>query len=290
LNLVLRSAVFFAAVLLVPATALATPTKDECLEAHGRGQDQREAGHLALARDSFAVCSQPSCPALVQSDCAEYAAELERLSPTIGFAARDQAGRDLPDTQVYVDGVLVAPELDEGKTYDVDPGKHAVRFLRGERSVLLNIVVTQGERGRNILATFTEATAPFSVTPREHAEAPFRPDRPAARRSAFPLVVALGGGVAVVAGGVLTGMGLAKVPENCSISSHECTAAPGDPVFDDAHSGAILVNAGLTTAIAGAVIGVTGLVWYFAQSPSLPRGAEKRPGSAVTFTGTGFRF
>src|ERR1041385_8156901 len=79
--------------------AFAAPTKEDCLDAHGRGQDQQEAGHLALARDSFAVCSQPSCPALVQSDCARFSEELARLSPSVTFAARHGGAADLPDTQ-----------------------------------------------------------------------------------------------------------------------------------------------------------------------------------------------
>src|SRR4051794_4248281 len=83
-------------------SAGAAPTKEECLEAHGRGQDQQETGHLALARDSFAVCSQPSCPGLVQSDCARFSEELARLSPSVTFAAREDGTNDLPDTEVYV--------------------------------------------------------------------------------------------------------------------------------------------------------------------------------------------
>jgi hypothetical protein len=47
-----------------------------------------------------------------------------------------------------------------------------------------------------------------------------------------------------------------------------------------------MVNAGLATAIAGAVAGVGGLVWYFAQTPTL----EQRPRAQTRFNGTGFSF
>jgi len=272
-----------------PRTAVAAPTKEECLDAHSRGQDQREAGHLALARDSFAVCSQPSCPALVQSDCAAFTEELARLSPTVGFAARDQLANDLPDTQVFVDGVLVAERLDEGKSYDVDPGKHSVRFIHGERSVLLNVVINQGEQGRNLVATFSEASAP-PVAVRQSAMQPgptFAPE-PTATRDTLPLWIAFGGGVALAAGVTLIGVGFGKIPGNCSLSTHECTAAPGAPAFSDAHGGVTLVNAGMTTAIAGAVLGIGGLVWYFAESPT----PERHPGTGtgMRFTGSGIAF
>ena len=269
--------------------AQAAPTKEECLEAHSRGQDQREAGHLALARDSFAVCSQPSCPALVQSDCAAFSEELSRLSPTVSFAARDQQANDLPETEVYVDGVLVTERLDEGKSFEVDPGRHAVRFVHEGRTVLLNVVINQGEQGRNLIATFT-APVPEAVKPSPEP----RRDRqlvraePKTHRSAFPLVVAVAGGAALATGAVLLGVGFGKIPGNCSLSTHECTSAPGDRAFDYAHGGVTLVNVGATTAIAGAVIGFGGLIWYLAQSPTVER--RPAPATGFRFNGAGFTF
>jgi hypothetical protein len=268
-------------------TAAGAPTKEECLEAHSRGQDQREAGHLALARDSFAVCSQPSCPQLVQSDCAAFSDELSRLSPTVSFAARDQQANDLPGTQVYIDGALVAERLDDGKSFDVDPGRHAVRFVHEGRTVLLDVVITQGEHGRNLIATFTgpaPETAPRFPPPPHQRRVPA--PEPKAERSALPLVVAVAGGVALTTGAVLLGVGLGKIPGNCSLSTHECTAAPGDPAFDDAHAGTTLVNVGTTTAIAGAVIGIGGLVWYFVQRPT----TEAPRAAGLRFNGAGFDF
>jgi hypothetical protein len=271
--------------LAVARTAESAPTKEECLEAHSRGQDQREAGHLALARDSFAVCSQPSCPQLVQSDCAAFSDELSRLSPTVSFAARDTQANDLPETQVYIDGVLVAERLDEGKTFDVDPGRHAVRFVHEGRTVLLAVVVNQGEHGRNLIATFSgpaPETAPRYRAPPRHQRLPA--PEPKTKRSGLPLVVAVAGGAALTTGAVLLGLGLGKIPGNCSLSTHECTAAPGDPSFDDAHGGTTLVNVGATTAIAGAIVGVGGLIWYLAQSPT-PEAQR-----VVRLDGAGFRF
>src|SRR5690606_26319916 len=90
------------------ATALADEaSKEQCLESHSRGQDAKQQGKVTLARKLFMTCAQASCPSLVQSDCARFADELERVQPSLSFAARDGRGNDLPDTTVYVDGGLV---------------------------------------------------------------------------------------------------------------------------------------------------------------------------------------
>src|SRR5512135_2212400 len=103
-------------------------TKEECLDAHSKGQDAKEQGKLSLARKLFLTCAQSSCPSLVQGDCARFADDLGRLQPTINLAARDSNGADLPDTTVYIDGELVVTRID-GEPHDVDPGNHVFKFV-----------------------------------------------------------------------------------------------------------------------------------------------------------------
>src|SRR5579884_3754028 len=109
--------------------ALATGThparaasKDECLAAHGHGQDLRDQGRLTAARQAFMACAQSSCPALIQADCAQFEEQVDRLVPSVSFAARDPAGADLPDTSVDVDGAPLVGRLD-GKSYDLEDRK-----------------------------------------------------------------------------------------------------------------------------------------------------------------------
>jgi hypothetical protein len=262
--------------LIVAATrpAIAAPTKDECVDAHGRGQDLREEGRLTKARQAFLGCSQPSCPALIQSDCARFAEELGRLVPSVTFVARDTHAGDLPNTSVYLDEQLVASRLDEGKTFDVDPGKHAVRFVHDGKEVSMRIVLSQGEKGRNVIATFTEPGGTEPVQAARAGGSPSRPDQPAAppepSRPVLPLIVAGAGGVALAVGVVLVAVGLGKVPSTCNNSTKECAAPPGDKAFDDAHSGVSLANTGIGVGIAGGVMAAGGLIWYFAQSPQTP--------------------
>ena len=263
-----------AAAALVPATSLAD-SKEECLDAHSRGQDAREQGKLTLARKLFMTCAQSSCPALVQGDCARFADDLGRSQPSLAFVSRDGGGLDLPDTTVYVDNVLVANRLDDGKPHDVDPGRHTVRFTHNGVDQSFTIVVGTGEKGRAVIATFKGGGDAGAVT--EKAE-PGKPAAPAVKRPGGARIAMIGGG-ALAAGGLgLAVVGLLKVPSNCSVSSHECAAPPGDKAFDDASSGVKLFNIGLITGAVGVAALTAGVVWYMKSGkPSAERSVVATP-------------
>lgn len=239
-------------------------SKDECLEAHGHGQDLRDAGHLTSARQTFLTCAQSSCPALIQADCARFSEDLDRLVPTVSFAARDPGGVDLPETTVYVDDQLVTARLDDGKSYDLDPGKHAVRFVHEGRETTVTVVINQGEKGRSVMASFTGPLDAGRATPAPSAAAS------EAKRPAGPLVIAGLGAGALIAGAVLVTAGIKEVPSNCSIGSKQCVAPPGDPSIDQAHRGVALANLGFGIGGGGAAVLVGSMVWYFLQ-PTRPK-------------------
>jgi hypothetical protein len=258
-----------AAAALTPArAALAAPTKEECVEAHGKGQDARTAGQLAEASRLFLACAQPACPDLVRGDCARFAEEVARDQPTVTFAARDADKNDLPDTAVYVDGVLAASKLGDGKAHEIDPGKHLIRFVHAGKDVMLDVVINQGEKGRALVGNF--APAPSAGAPPAVGAATAAPPRdapPELKRPAGPLVLVGLGAAAAVAGGVLFGAGFATLPSNCSLSTHQCAAPPGDAVFDKASSATTLVNVGGIAGGAGLLVFGGSLIWYFSQAP-----------------------
>jgi len=237
------------------------PTKDDCLDAHSRGQDAKDSGKLTLARKLFMTCAQSSCPQLVSNDCARFADDLGRLQPTVMFAARDGSGADLPDTTVYIDDMLVATRLDDGRPHDVDPGKHTVRFTNGGRDQTVTVVVGAGEQGRTVVAS-------FGASPHVQASAPVMSKEPrsaAAPKTSHPLgaKLLLAGGAALVVGGAALGtIELMRVPAGCSLSDHLCAAAPGDPVFADAQSAVHLANIGWTVTGIGLAAVVGGAIWY----------------------------
>ncbi len=238
-------------------------TKEDCLDAHGRGQDLRDAGRLTSARQTFFACAQSSCPALIQADCARFGEELDRLVPSVSFAARDPAGADLPDTAVLVDDQPVASRLDDGRPYDLDPGKHVVRFVHAGREVEVTVVIDQGEKGRGVVATFPVPEALSA------ARGATTPPPPAPRKPILPLVVAGAGAIAAVTGAVIAAVGLSEVPSSCSIGSRQCEATPGDPAFGRAHDAVSLANVGLGVGLGGAAVLACGALWY-AASPARP--------------------
>jgi hypothetical protein len=239
-------------------------SKEACVEAHGRGQDLRDRGQLTSAKQAFMACAQSSCPTLIQGDCARFAEEVERLLPSVSFAARDDGGTDLPTTTVFVDGVMVTMRLDDGRSFELDPGKHVIRFSHAGRDSTLEVVLNQGEKGRTIVATFV---SPKSAT-QQQANAPKQALEP--RRPTFPLVIAGAGAAAIIAGGTLFVLGSSKLPSNCSMSTHDCAAPPGDNAFNEAHSAASMMNLGVGVGAVGAAALVSGLVWYWTRSPSVP--------------------
>ena len=251
------------AVLLVPRTSVAG-SREECVDAHSRAQDLRERGQLAQARRTFLTCAQSSCPSVVQQDCARFSEELAQLVPSVTFGARDASAADLPATTVYVDDAILATRLDDGKSYELDPGKHVVRYVHDGKEATLRVVLNQGERGRLLVATFLDKS---SAPARRERETPEVTEPPVAesRRSALPLVFAGLGAAAVVTGGVLYAVGNGSVPDNCTVSSRECASGPNDPSLSKAESGVRLANTGLAIGISGAVTLVGGIVWYLVQ-------------------------
>lgn len=251
----------------IATTSHATP-REECVEAHSRAQDLRERGQLSRARQLFVSCAQSSCPSLVQQDCARFGEELAQLVPTVTFSARDANAADLPLTTVYVDDALVATRLDDGRSYEIDPGKHVVRYVHDGRETTLKVVLNQGERGRLLVATFVDRAAPPRRDLHEPLAEPAPAPAPEPRRPIFPLVVAGFGAAAAITGGVLFGIGASSVPDGCTVSTRECAAAPNDPSLGRAESSVRLANAGLALGIGGLVTIATGLVWYFVQPTS----------------------
>ena len=270
---VVRFSTTAASILLAASVASAAPpSKEECVEAHGKGQDAREAGQFSQASKLFLTCAQSSCPALVQSDCARFVDDMTRLQPSVTFVARDSAQNDLPDTAVFIDGTQATARLGDGKAHDIDPGRHDVRFVHAGKEITLNVVVNQGEKGRGLVGVFpaTTATTPSASTPAGGTPLPTPlpgPSTPEAKRSAGPLVLVGVGAAAMVAGGVLLGVGLGKVPSNCSLSTHECAAPPNDPVFESASSGVSMANLGAIIGGVGGAVTIGSLIWYFAQTP-----------------------
>lgn len=264
------------------------PTKAECVDAHSRGQDAKDQGKLSLARKLFLTCAQAACPQLVANDCSKWVDEVVRLQPTVTFAARDSSGTDLPDTALYIDEVLVATRLDDGRPRDVDPGKHIVRFSHHGKDQTMTVVVGAGEQGRNVVAAFgttsaAGANAAGARTSSSQTETqPANTSKPTAAK-----VLLIGGAVLAVAGAGFGAFELSRVPSSCSLFDHECAAPPGDPVFDDAKRAVQLANIGWVVSGVGLAATLGGAIWYF-TADTTPSKERLTVAPWMTATGGGF--
>jgi hypothetical protein len=285
----------YAAALLVSLasvqTAFAAPSKEECVASHGQGQDLREKGQLSAAKKAFLVCAQSSCPALISSDCAKMSDELERLTPTVTFAARDAKGADVSGASVYVDDKLVLNRLDEGKAVEMDPGRHNVRFVFESKEARLTVVIVQGEKSRALVGSFADLnaeapkvaggpSAPGGAGPAKGAGGTQDPTEPQGSKSVLPLVFVGVGGAAAVTGLVLLGVGLGGVPSVCSNSSKQCDAKAGDAVFGNAKSSVQLANVGLIVASIGGAVTLGSILWYVLT----PKSASSTTGKLLPWT------
>lgn len=263
---------FVVVVVALTSPAAAEVSKEACLTAHGRGQDAQDQGKLSLARKLFLTCAQSACPALVRDECAREVDDLSRMLPTLSFAARDRSGADLPATTVYVDDILTATRLDDGKAYEVDPGKHVIKFVHGGTDQIVTIVVGSGEKGRSVVASFgTPASVVEPLGGTDQAMTATQPRRTAKRDESSrggPKVVMALGGIVAVGGATLSVIGFVRIPARCSFSTHECAASPGDPVFEQAASAVRLSNIGMLTTAIGLTAVTAGIVWYLASEPT----------------------
>ncbi len=247
-------------------------SKEQCVDAHSRGQDAKEQGKLSLARKLFLTCAQSSCPGAVQGDCARFADDLTNLQPTIVLVARDGNGNDLPSTSVYIDGALIATNLD-GRPFDIDPGNHTVRFTNGTQEEVVTVVIGSGEKGRTVAARFG-ATAPAAPPARDMDERADRSPlaRPARSRTTHPsgsLAMTLTGAGLALGGAAVAFYGSTQVPASCSLSTNECAAPPGDPVFGEASSGARTMNIGIAVGALGVATLAGGMIWYFGGAKTI---------------------
>lgn len=155
---------------LTPAlVSLAGPALAEdpqaCIDAHAAGQEQRKQGALTAAKQLFAQCVAETCPALIRSDCAAFAAEVEAAMPSVVLGVTSGSGAPLPSARVSIDS---APESlpADGLRIALEPGAHTLRFeLPDGRRRVETLVLREGEKGRTVQVRFQdpESAAGFRV-------------------------------------------------------------------------------------------------------------------------------
>jgi hypothetical protein len=250
-----------------------------CLSAAEAGQRLRDSGSYRRARDQFIACAAEECPGEVRKGCVGWLAELEKLMPTVVFAARSQ-GQEVTDVRVSADGEPVAERID-GKPVALDPGEHHFRFERtGEESVEEAAVVVAGEKQRRVTARFgpepipTPPSAPVPPQGATPVDASLR-----AHRAPGAAAYALGafGLVSLATGLALDVSGFVFIQQcggdrSCT-RAHEIAEVQWRLVTGD-----VLLVAGALSAVAA---------WLLWQRDSYP--VPQRPGTSVAANRGGTR-
>jgi len=171
--------------------------RSACLEAAAKGQRLRDSHKLVEARPELRACAAAQCPAVVQSDCANWLADVERTMPTVVLTAKDSAGADLVDVTVTMDGQPLVSRLD-GQAVPMNAGPHSFHFEAPQRPpVDRQVLVKEGEKNQSVAVTFGAAESSTSAV-RPGGPSPIAPLRAVGWGLAGAGIAGLG--VGVVAG------------------------------------------------------------------------------------------
>jgi hypothetical protein len=246
---------------------------DPCLSAPVDGQKLQKAGKLLAARDKFTACARNTCPGEIVQDCTRWAGEVDAALPTVVMAARDQAGHDLADVTVAIDGA--PPVALSARSASVDPGPHTFVFRRGAgTAVEQTTILREGEKNREVVAIFgLPGAAPRAPTTLE------RPVPVAAWVSAAVGVAGLG--VLAVAGSI----GVSdRSSEHCDTGCTQSQKNGVDSLF-------LVADVGMGVGIAGVALATV----LFLARPTVERPASSAyvdlrplPGGGAAFVGGRF--
>jgi hypothetical protein len=126
-----------------------------CLDAHTRGQRLRKQSKLLDARAALLRCAAGTCPGMVTTDCSTWVTELAREVPSVVVALRDEAGREVADARVRIDGRLTRARID-GRPIELDPGVHRVVVDSAAGTVEQSVVLATGQQNRVVSLTLPD--------------------------------------------------------------------------------------------------------------------------------------
>lgn len=144
------------------------PSADTCVSAHERGVDFADAGRLLDARNKFSVCVSGTCPAVIRDECASELSKLRSRIPSVVFVAKNEAGRDITDVTVKLDGKLLANSL-TSRAIPLEPGPYEFHFTSREGATATRVILLrEGEQQRRVRVEFPGSApmpAPLEAPP-----------------------------------------------------------------------------------------------------------------------------
>lgn len=249
-------------VFVAPAAAFAADEVAACIKNSDTGQELRDQGKLIEARESLAVCARDVCPAQIRTACAEWLTGLGPRIPTMVIAAKDDAGHDVTDGTVMVDGKKVDGAL-AGKAFPLNPGPHAFRFERdGATPVDLQVVAREGEQRRLVPVTFKAAAtsgAGVGVGVGNGNNRPPPPDKPRGGSSGPPLASWVLGGAGLVAVGVGAVVGITALGDRSDLKDRNCAPYCPQGEVDSIRTKFIISD--ITVGVGIVAVGAAVVLW-----------------------------
>jgi hypothetical protein len=263
--------------LLLAGTASAQE-KTACTVAADEGQDLRDAHKPLEALQQFRICAATTCPKVVQDDCTRWLEVTGADVPSVVVTAKSDAGVDLVDVTVSVDGQPFAAKLN-GESLSLDPGAHAFHFeAKGSASLDREVVVAEGERNQQVAVVLQTSAEPAPVS--RSSSLTSTPDRLGTQK----ILAAAAGGVGVVGLGVGTVFGIVALSTRSAANricpNATCPTQSGSQKWSDAVAASNFSTAGLIVGGASLLVGAT--LWFTAPSAksaqvsAYPGGAQLR--------------
>ncbi len=252
-----------AALVAAPSVARAANV-EACVDAAEKSQQLRDDGQLLEAKEKLVTCSAAGCPGAVAKQCARWLQEVEQSLPSIVVRVRDQAGKDVVDATISIDGTVRAAHAD-GRPIALNPGAHTIVVRRdGAADAEEKLVVVAGEKNR-VIPIESKPAAVGPKTPPDQPPVEPPKDGGSGGGFKFPWIsgVFFGIGVAGFVGtAILVPMASGEAKDLRATCSPNCAQSDVDAVQTKITAANVLlfvgiggVAAGLTAMIIANVIG-----------------------------------
>lgn len=255
---------------------------ESCATAYTDAQRKRNARQLIATKAKLVQCSQRACPEFVARDCAQWLLEVEPLIPSVLLEARDEAGRDLLDVIVTIEGVPVKDAL-RGSAIELDPGPHTIRFERGAGGAEeQTVVLREGEKRRRVSVVFRSAPPPAPAA----ASAPHRAESPPPTRPGPPAVSYVLGAVGVASLGLGAYLGVTGKADLRGLRS-DCAPHCDHDDVEATRRKLLFADVGMGAGVA--LLGVATYLWLARSPSSSPTSGAVQPLLGPGFVGLGGR-
>lgn len=228
-----------------------TEFKLACSRSFEQSQRLRNGSQYIAASEEAAKCANPKCGEALVDECSKIYDQLQTATPSVVFAARDDAGAELTSVIVSIDGHPSRNLLD-GKPVQVDPGNHQFAFASdGYQRTEQAALIRAGEQFRPINALLHRTASGRAL------DSPVQPparDTESTRRIPIPSYVL--GAVSVVGLGTFIGFRVAGSSRFDTLA-RECKPTCAPSAVDSARQKYTISEIALGVAAASALAAVT---------------------------------